>query len=384
MSMVLKAPLFCPSIGKAIDKISDIGNMMAGIFMFIVSLMICYEAIARHLFNRPTTWVMSVSLFAFMWFPFLSTSYCIKVDKHITCDILIAKLHERAREWLGIFTDLTTLIFIISLGYFGYEYFKEAYQLRSMSVGLVQYPLWVLRIIFPLSMLFCFLQTVRKIFHRIDLLQTQIERGAVGWLNNPKVIVFCYITTTIAGLWIFTINPSLGILMMTLVFIFWGVPIAFALGSVGVIGLITFYGSIAGLNVVPIVLPALRERKNDIPLLVEQFLHQASEQGQKTVGISKEALSIMMDYPWPGNVRELQNAIHFGLVKCKGRAIGAKDLPLEIKERSSRRGPERKLNLETVRAALERTGGNKAKAARHLGVGRATLYRFLAEFPDVS
>ena len=251
--MVLKAPLFCPSIGKAIDKISDIGNMMAGIFMFIVSLMICYEAIARHLFNRPTTWVMSVSLFAFMWFPFLSAFYCIKVDKHITCDILISKLRERTREWLGIFTDLTTLIFIISLGYFGYGYFKEAYQLKSMSVGLVQYPLWVLRIIFPLSMLFCFLQTFRKIFHRIDLLQTQIERGAIGWLNNPKVIVFCYITTTMVGLWIFTITPPFGILMMTLIFIFWGVPIAFALGSVGVIGLIIFYGGIAGLNVVPIV-----------------------------------------------------------------------------------------------------------------------------------
>jgi transcriptional regulator of acetoin/glycerol metabolism len=52
--------------------------------------------------------------------------------------------------------------------------------------------------------------------------------------------------------------------------------------------------------------------------------------------------------------------------------------------RSSRRGPTRKLNPEMVQAALDRTGGNKAKAARHLGVGRATLYRFLEEFPDVS
>ncbi|PNV86658.1 MAG: sigma-54-dependent Fis family transcriptional regulator, partial [Desulfobacteraceae bacterium] len=72
------------------------------------------------------------------------------------------------------------------------------------------------------------------------------------------------------------------------------------------------------LNVVPVELPPLRTRKNDIPLLAEEFLRQASEQGQKTAGLSKKALSMMMDYLWPGNVRELQNALHYALVKCKG------------------------------------------------------------------
>ena len=139
------------------------------------------------------------------------------------------------------------------------------------------------------------------------------------------------------------------------------------------------------LNVVPVELPPLRTRKNDIPLLAEEFLRQASEQGQKTAGLSKKALSMMMDYLWPGNVRELQNALHYALVKCKGRLIRPEDLPMELKSRrSSRRGPTRKLNPEMVQAALDLTGGNKAKAARHLGVGRATLYRFLEEFPDVS
>ncbi|UCF00608.1 MAG: sigma 54-interacting transcriptional regulator [Deltaproteobacteria bacterium] len=139
------------------------------------------------------------------------------------------------------------------------------------------------------------------------------------------------------------------------------------------------------LNVVPIELPPLRERKNDIPALAEEFLRQASEQGQNTAGLSKKALSMMMDYLWPGNVRELQNALHYALVKCKGRLIRPEDLPMELKSgRSSRRGPTRKLNQEMVQAALDRTGGNKAKAARYLGVGRATLYRFLEEFPDVS
>ena len=141
------------------------------------------------------------------------------------------------------------------------------------------------------------------------------------------------------------------------------------------------------INVVPLHLPALRERKNDIPLLVDHFLKQAEAEGQKAVGMSREALSMMLDYSWPGNVRELQSAIRFALVKCKGRFIRPDHLPLELRRRGLDRascGPARKLDTERVRAALARSGGNKAKAARLLGVGRATLYRFLADFLDVS
>jgi transcriptional regulator with GAF, ATPase, and Fis domain len=141
------------------------------------------------------------------------------------------------------------------------------------------------------------------------------------------------------------------------------------------------------INVVPIHLPPLRKRKNDIPLLLEHFLDKDREEGQESHGFSKEALSTMMDYPWPGNVRELQSAIRSALVKSRGRVIQPDDLPLELKKRQNERpscGPSRKLDQEGVRAALAQSGGNKAKAARILGVGRATLYRFLSDFPDVS
>ena len=141
------------------------------------------------------------------------------------------------------------------------------------------------------------------------------------------------------------------------------------------------------INVVLIHLPPLRKRKNDIPLLLKHFLDKAREEGQESPGFSKEALAAMIDYPWPGNVRELQSAVRSALVKSRGRVIQPDDLPPELKKRQNERpsrGPSRKLDTESVRAALARTGGNKAKAARMLGVGRATLYRFLDDFPDVS
>jgi PAS domain S-box-containing protein len=141
------------------------------------------------------------------------------------------------------------------------------------------------------------------------------------------------------------------------------------------------------INVVPIHMPPLRKRKTDIPLLVEYFLDKARKEGQESHGFSKEALAIMIEYPWPGNVRELQSAIRFALVKSKGRVVQPDDLPMElVKWQDGRpsRGPSRKLDGESVRAALAKSGGNKAKAARLLGVGRATLYRFLADRSDVS
>ncbi|MCU0573005.1 MAG: sigma 54-interacting transcriptional regulator [Syntrophobacteraceae bacterium] len=134
------------------------------------------------------------------------------------------------------------------------------------------------------------------------------------------------------------------------------------------------------LCVFPIHLPPLRERRNDIPLLTSHFLDQARKRGQRAAGISSEALSAMMDYVWPGNVRELQNSIHFGLVKGKGREVQLEDLPPEIRKATLRsRGVSafRKLDPRSVRDALLQAGGNKVKAARILGVGRATLYRFL-------
>lgn len=162
------------------------------------------------------------------------------------------------------------------------------------------------------------------------------------------------------------------------------------------------------LAVIPIHIPPLRERKTDIPLLIEHFLKEASDTyNHKPLLISKDAMSCMMDYHWPGNVRELQNSIQFAIVKCSGTEIGIHDLPLELRESRNNLGsiplyPEEenpdypfplqsrrvrgrksspKLTRQKVESTLKETGGNRSKAARLLGVGRATLYRFLGTIP---
>jgi len=137
------------------------------------------------------------------------------------------------------------------------------------------------------------------------------------------------------------------------------------------------------INVVPIHLPPLKARRGDIPLLARHFLETETKNGEAPVSLSREALAAMKAYSWPGNVRELQSAVRFAVMCSRGGIIRLEHLPRELKGDESARGtpgPERKLDAEGVRAALEKSGGNKARAARILGVGRATLYRFLKDY----
>lgn len=138
------------------------------------------------------------------------------------------------------------------------------------------------------------------------------------------------------------------------------------------------------LNVIPVSIPPLRERKEDIPLLLDHFISQFNEQtGKNIVGITKEALNILMDYHWPGNIRQLENAVEHAFVKSHGRSIEPASLPIEIcmtsKHFQSTQG-EVKDERELLVAALQEAGWNKAKASRELGMDRVTLWRKMKKF----
>jgi len=132
------------------------------------------------------------------------------------------------------------------------------------------------------------------------------------------------------------------------------------------------------LNVIPIYLPPLRERRNDIPLLARHFLQGfAAEKKEKIEGFRPEALRFLLDYSWPGNVRELENTIEHAVVLAKGARIEASDLPAVIRAGSS---SDTKLptmvehEIKLLQDALEECGWNKKQAAEKLGISRSTLY----------
>ncbi|NLE39251.1 MAG: sigma 54-interacting transcriptional regulator, partial [Pirellulaceae bacterium] len=139
------------------------------------------------------------------------------------------------------------------------------------------------------------------------------------------------------------------------------------------------------IHVIRLTLPRLRERREDIPLLVEHFLAKFNRlQGKEVAGVSDAVLARLMEYDYPGNVRELENIVEHAFVLCRGALIELAHLPPHL------RGPAKEeslpdlagMTLEAMERflianALRRTNGNRAAAARELGINPSTLFRKL-------
>ncbi|HQK99726.1 MAG TPA: sigma 54-interacting transcriptional regulator [Smithellaceae bacterium] len=143
------------------------------------------------------------------------------------------------------------------------------------------------------------------------------------------------------------------------------------------------------LKVVEVALPPLRERLEDLPLLIDHFRQVFNKRFKKNVdGFSNEVLDRFMDYPWPGNIRELEHVIEHAFILCHGNILTYEHLPTEI--RAYPEADDKKTVSDSTRResdlfaktldALSRAGGNKAKAARLLGIDRRTLYRRLDKY----
>ncbi len=136
-------------------------------------------------------------------------------------------------------------------------------------------------------------------------------------------------------------------------------------------------------NVVRVELPPLRRRKEDIPLLVEQFVERFNRlQGKSIGGIGAEALSLIMAHHWPGNVRELENVIERSFIMCSEGLIGIEHLPDEMKAHCAPAGMDSDvrsfhnfIDIQSIRNALERNGYNRLSAAKELGIHKTTLFR---------
>ncbi|HIJ19550.1 MAG TPA: sigma-54-dependent Fis family transcriptional regulator, partial [Deltaproteobacteria bacterium] len=144
------------------------------------------------------------------------------------------------------------------------------------------------------------------------------------------------------------------------------------------------------LNVVRLSLPPLSRRREDIPYLLEHFIERFNAiKGKDIVGVSDEALEILMRYDFPGNVRELENFIEYAFILCHGSVIEAGHLPGELIEKESPKeengirppsGPLESAEIGTLMEALREHGGNRRKTAAHLGINKTTLWRKMKKY----
>lgn len=141
------------------------------------------------------------------------------------------------------------------------------------------------------------------------------------------------------------------------------------------------------LNVVQIKLPPLRERKNDIPLLVSSFLEKFSDEKRRPRSISEDAMARLLTYDWPGNVRELENAVERAMALGSGPLLSVGDLPSNLQYGKQEKLPDKdeflpleELERRAILRALRESAGDKLAAARLLGIGKTTLYRRLKQY----
>ncbi len=146
------------------------------------------------------------------------------------------------------------------------------------------------------------------------------------------------------------------------------------------------------LSVVPVHLPALRERSIDIPELTSFFLNRYAEKNRKDIkGVHPEVLHLLMQYDWPGNIRELENTIERAVILCLGEQITPRELPPQffsetIRNNMARPAPTnedftlRDMEREVIKATLDKTGNNKSLTAKKLGIARQTLLNKIKEY----
>src|SRR5262249_33169296 len=155
------------------------------------------------------------------------------------------------------------------------------------------------------------------------------------------------------------------------------------------------------LNVVNLRIPPLRQRKQDIPLLVAHILERIREQSYTEKVLTEEAMQMLMEYDWPGNVRELENCLERAFTLSSGPVLQLLDLPVQPKRSedhtahsaSAKNGgsgaseaskvvPMAQLEKQAILDTLHQVNGDKILAARLLGIGKTTLYRKLKEYED--
>jgi transcriptional regulator with GAF, ATPase, and Fis domain len=148
------------------------------------------------------------------------------------------------------------------------------------------------------------------------------------------------------------------------------------------------------LKVFPIVLPPLKKRKEDIPLLTQHFIDRQNRKSGKNIkGMSQYAMRLFLDHAWPGNVRELENAIEHAFVLCNRNQIEISDLPIEIRlpgeecrtggvagDADRKTGIGKNLSKEELTELLKASHWNKAEAARRLGVSRTAVWKYMKKW----
>ncbi|WP_299979959.1 TRAP transporter large permease subunit [Desulfobacula sp.] len=239
-------------VGNAIDSITDSAGAIAGFAMLFVAVIITYEVIMRHFFKAPTIWTYDISGYILVWFGFLSSAYGLKQGGHIHVDILVGKMRPRTKIPLEIIAYVLCSLYALIMFVYSWQMAMDAFHHNETAPTILQAPMCLVELGIVIGTFLLSLQALRMLIVKISewIQSTRIKedsKDSSGIINNPWLILPCYLILSALGIWCYVVSPGIGLVFIMIILLFAGVPVFTSLGIVGTLGLFILLGSQSGL-----------------------------------------------------------------------------------------------------------------------------------------
>ena len=234
-----------------LDKITGLYSAISGVILVAVTLITFMDVVLRKTVGAPTPWGYSITIIGLMWLVLFSLPLNVKNGDQLNVTLLISIFSERTQTVLRIICSIISFVFLLVITYYGFNYTMDAYVHNMTSSDIVSYPLWILRVSFPLCAVFGCLQQIRVTASDIaQLIRKELKKNDV-WYDNPWLVSAVLIILLAIGIGIIDAAPMLGIAILILTLLFAGAPIAFGMGFIGSIGLFICYKRWVSIAMVP-------------------------------------------------------------------------------------------------------------------------------------
>lgn len=240
--------------GTSIDSICEWIGLTSGWFIFVLAALVSGEVFLRYVLNSPSAWTAEISQYLFILFAFLSASYGFTQGSHIRIDLVISRISSNSKMLLHFVTFPFILFYSIVLFLTGTETAIESFQSGIKSPSLLAIPMWTIESVVPFGAFLLFIQSGRFLISQARSAYTgSFPDKKTSRLENPIFLLGVTISLILMGHLLLVGYPIAGILILLLTFLLSGVPVAFALGLMGCLGLLFLIGGISELKTVGMV-----------------------------------------------------------------------------------------------------------------------------------
>jgi len=235
-----------------IDSLSAGAGGFAGFLIVIIGLIIFSEVLARGLLNYSIPWSYDIAIYLFIIFCFIGGAYVLREGMHVSVTILTNKLSKRTRTCLSVVTNALSLLFVLILSHQSILLLSRSFRLNEQFATSIRVYKWVIYAFILIGSFLLILQFIRLIVKEINQLIKGEFEGINTFIDKPWLIIPLFFFMIAGGIFLLKINPVAGILILLLILLFGGVPVAFALGLLGITGSLFLFGGIKFLATVPL------------------------------------------------------------------------------------------------------------------------------------